>query len=93
MITRTLDVFAIISAIGSAGFWLASYKLSVSLEVKIDRMMMIMSSRMQRQQDRNKTEIGILTAEMEEIKDILAARFPTSLQKIRNHLPDENTDC
>lgn len=86
MVTKALDVFAIVSAIGSAGFWLASYKLSVGLEVKVDRIMMVISSRMQRQQDRSKTDIAILNAEIEEIKNILAAcKFP---DKISNHLSD-----
>jgi hypothetical protein len=91
--TKILDIIAIFSAIGSAGFWLASYKISVGLEIKIDRMMLVLSTRMQRQQDRNKSEIGILKAETSQLKNMFfGGGSCITLDEIIDHLPEETTD-
>jgi hypothetical protein len=88
-----LDGIAVVSAIYSTAVWIANHQIQIKLENKIEKQMIILSSRMQRQQDRNKTRIGILEAKLDQMIDV-ANGNPSciNLAKIVESLPEEETD-
>ncbi|MEG4803546.1 hypothetical protein QUB63_22555 [Microcoleus sp. ARI1-B5] len=91
--SSVVEAISIFSAISSFIFWLASYQIKIGLQNKIEKLMIIITSRMQRQQDRNKTQIGIVSAEIEQIKSILNGKpVCVDLTRIYEALPEEPTD-
>ncbi|HLO51137.1 MAG TPA: hypothetical protein VK211_22170 [Kamptonema sp.] len=66
-----VGAISIVSLIGAAGFWLAALQIKKDLQ-NCDT---LQAAKIQRQQDRNKIEIGLLKTRMKSVEKFLAVRL------------------